>query len=274
MSDTARVGVEVRDGVAVLTLCHPPANFLSRAMAAELSDVIDGLQAADVRAIVVTGSGRSFSAGADPADLRSIRTAREARRAAETGQKMLDRLERSSRVVVAAINGLCLGGGLELAMACHLRYCSDRARLGLPEITLGLIPGLGGTQRLPALVGASRALSLVLTGDTVAAAEARQIGLVDEVVPAADLMPEVMKLARRIAQRSPEAVAAALATLRIGARAPRGGMQAEAEAFGRLCARSRADERIQPLWPPDAGHRDGDMTRPVRRPQTVEEAKR
>jgi len=251
MKAAARVEVEVHDGVAILTLDHPPANFLSRAMAAHLMEALDGLPGDKARAIVVTGRGRAFSAGADPSDLQAIRTAREARLLSVAGQKMLDRLEQSTRIVVAAINGLCLGGGLELAMACHLRFCSDRARLGLPEITLGLIPGLGGTQRLPALVGTSRALSLVLTGDTVAAAEARNIGLVDEIVSAADLMAAVIKFARRIAQRPPEAVAAALATIRVGGRRPRGaGMRAEAEAFAHLCARSRAGRNIKPLWPP------------------------
>jgi enoyl-CoA hydratase len=251
MKGEGRVEVDVHDGVAVLTLHNPPANFLSRTMASNLKAAIDGLPGDEARAIVVTGSGRAFCAGADPADLQAIRTAREARLLAAAGQKMLDRVERSPRIVVAAINGLCLGGGLELAMACHLRFCSDRARLGLPEITLGLIPGLGGTQRLPALVGTSRALSLVLTGDTVAAEEARDIGLVDEVVPASQLTAAVIKFARRIAQRPPDAVAAALATIRGGGGGPRvAGMRAEAEAFGRLCARSRAGRNIKPLWPP------------------------
>lgn len=268
-----RVEVAVHDGVAVLTLHNPPANFLSRAMAGELKMAIDGLQGNGARAIVVTGSGRTFSAGADPSDLLAIRTAREARLVAAAGQKLLDRLEQSKRVVVAAINGLCLGGGLELAMACHFRFCSDRARLGLPEITLGLIPGLGGTQRLPTLVGRSRALSLVLTGDTIGSAEAREIGLVDEIVAAPDLMAEVMRFARRIARRPPEVVAAVLATMRS---VPRGtGMRVEAEAFGRLCARSRAKQRIGPLWPrQDAGARGRAMTRAAYRPQGIEESKR
>jgi enoyl-CoA hydratase len=251
MKGPGRVEVDIHDGVAVLTLHQPPANFLSRAMAARLMEAIDGLPENEARAVVLTGTGRAFSAGADPADLRAIRTARDARLLSAAGQKMLDRLEQSTRIVIAAINGLCLGGGLELAMACHLRFCSDRARLGLPEITLGLIPGLGGTQRLPALVGTSRALSLVLTGDTVAAAEARSIGLVDEVVPASDLMTAVIKFARRIAQRPPEAVAAALAAIRGGGGGPRrAGMREEAAAFGRLCSRSRAGRNIKPLWPP------------------------
>jgi enoyl-CoA hydratase/carnithine racemase len=276
VKEGGRVGVEVHDGVAVLTLRNPPANFLSRAVAADLNDAIEGVRKSGARAVVVTGSGRTFSAGADPSDLQALRTARAARLSAAAGQRMLNRLEQSTSIVVAAINGLCLGGGLELAMACHLRFCSDRARLGLPEITLGLIPGLGGTQRLPALVGTSRALSLVLTGDTVAADQAKQIGLVDEVVAAADLMAEVMKFARRIAQRPPPAVAAALATLRIGGGATRAnGLRVEADAFGRLCARSRAEERLRPLWPPGVqGDRGGDMTRAAPRPQPIEEVER
>lgn len=252
MKAAGRVEVEVHDGVAVLTLHHPPANFLTRAMAIHLMEAIDDLPEDKAHAIVVTGRGRAFSTGADPSDLQAIRNAREARLLSVAGQKMLDRLEQSTRVVVAAINGVCLGGGLELAMACHLRFCSDRARLGLPEITLGLIPGLGGTQRLPALVGTSRALSLVLTGDTVAAEVARDIGLVDEVVPASDLMAAVIKFARRIAQRPPEAVAAALASIRGGRGPRRAGMREEAAAFGRLCARRRTGRNITRLWPPSA----------------------
>ena len=252
MKGGGRVDVDVHEGVAVLALHDPPANFLSLATASRLVEAIDALPR-DARVIVVTGSGRVFSAGADPSALQAIRTAREARLSSAAGQELLNRLERSTRVVVAAINGLCLGGGLELAMACHFRFCSERARLGLPEITLGLIPGLGGTQRLPALVGASRALSLILTGDTVAAAKAKEIGLVDEVVPASELMGAVAKFARRIVQRPSAAVAAALATIRSSGRATRAaGMRMEAEAFGRLCARSRAERRIAPLWPPPA----------------------
>lgn len=252
MKGGGRVETTVHDGVAVLALHNPPANFLSLDLASRLIEAIDALPD-EARVIVVTGSGRAFSAGADPSALQAIRTARAARLSSAAGQEMLNRLERSTRVVVAAINGLCLGGGLELAMACHFRFCSERARLGLPEITMGLIPGLGGTQRLPALVGTSRALSLVLTGDTVAAAEAKDIGLVDEVVPASELTAIVTKFARRIAQRPPAAVAAALATIRTSGRGTRAaGMRMEAEAFGRLCARSRAERRITPLWPPPA----------------------
>ena len=254
MTGRERVEVAVHEGVAVLSLHHPPANFLSLALASRLMEALDALSDDQAHAIVVTGHGRAFSAGADPSALQALRTARAARRSAAAGQRMLDRLEQSTRIVIAAINGLCLGGGLELAMACHFRFCSDRARLGLPEVTLGLIPGLGGTQRLPALVGTSRALSLVLTGDTVAAEEARDIGLVDEIVAAPDLMAAVLKFARRIARRPPEVVAAALATIRSSGRGPRAtGMRMEAEAFGRLCARSRAERRITPLWPPDPG---------------------
>jgi enoyl-CoA hydratase len=273
MKDAGRVEVEVHDGVAVLTLHNPPANFLDHSMASRLKDALDGLPEGEARAIVVTGRGRAFSAGADPSGLQAMRTARQARLSAAAGQRILDRLERSTRVVVAAINGLCLGGGLELAMACHLRFCSDRARLGLPEITLGLIPGLGGTQRLPALVGTSRALSLVLTGDTVSAPSALAMGLVDEVFPAEHLVAAAMKFAHRVAQRPPEVVAAALATIRGGRGPRRAGMRGEAEAFGRLCARSRAERRITPLWPaPPAGDGGRAMTGAACRPQDAQDA--
>ena len=228
---------EVLDAVGVVTLCQPPGNSLTLGVARELAAIIEGFSGDEVRAIVLTGQGRVFSVGVAPENLDEIRSAHAGRQVAAEGQEMLGRLERSSTPVIAAINGLCLGGGLELAMACHLRFCSDRARLGLPELSLGLIPGLGGTQRLPRIVGVSRALRLILTGDTIAAAEAREIGLVDQVVSRDELMTVVMRFARRLATRSREAVAAALETTVRGAALELAeGLAIEADAFGRLCA--------------------------------------
>jgi enoyl-CoA hydratase/carnithine racemase len=137
--------------------------------------------------------------------------------------------------VIAAINGLCMGGGLELALACHLRFASDRARLGVPEVQLGVIPGLGGTQRLPRLVGLARALDLVLTGDTIKAERAYEIGLVDRLVSRKEVLDEARAYARRLAERDPSVVAAVLRTLRDGTRLPmEAGLELEAETFGRL----------------------------------------
>jgi len=236
----AQVRAEIQEGVGIVTLHAPPANLLSRSLARDLIDVVDRMSSDAVKVIVLTGSGRAFSAGADPDDLRALGSDDEGRRAAAAGQEMMGRLEGSDTLIIAAINGICLGGGLELALACHLRFCSDRARLGFPEITLGLIPGLGGTQRLSRLTGSSRALSLILTGDTITAPEAKAIGLVDEVVPSAELIPVVLRSARRIARKPKEVIAAAIETVMKGGRLSlEEGMAMEARAFGHLCDPAR-----------------------------------
>jgi len=157
-------------------------------------------------------------------------------------------VERLRKPVIAAINGLCLGGGLELALACHLRFCSDKARLGLPEVTLGLIPGMGGTQRLPRLVGISKALDLILTGDTIKAEVARDVGLVDRVVAADQVVSEAVKFAQRLATRGTEVIAAAVESVVQGTRLSlEQGLTLEAEAFGRLCEGSERAKRMKHL---------------------------
>jgi enoyl-CoA hydratase len=197
--------------VTVVTIDRPKVNALSAAALDELRRaVLDLKHDAAVRAAVITGAGdKAFVGGADIAELARL-TPDEGKAYALRGQHVLDLVENLGKPVVAAINGYALGGGCELAMACTLRLAADRAVLGQPEVKLGLIPGFGGTQRLPRLVGRGRALEMVLTGRNVGAEEALRIGLVHAVVPAGSLMDEARALAGALAASAPCALRAAM----------------------------------------------------------------
>jgi len=177
----------VAERVATITINRPDKlNALNDATMEELGHAVEGARSsADVGGIIVTGAGRAFVAGADIGELRS-RTAAQAHTLARRGQDLFRRIETSPKPVIAAVNGFALGGGCELAMACHVRIASDAAKFGQPEVKLGVIPGYGGTQRLTRLVGRGRALQLLLTGEMIDAAEAHRIGLVNRVVPAGE----------------------------------------------------------------------------------------
>ena len=198
-----------RDGaVLVLTINRPKVlNALNAETLDALGRAIDTARDdAGVRVMVITGAGdRGFVAGADINEL-AAQTPVSGREHARRGQALFDRIERLGKPVIAAINGFALGGGCELAMACTLRIAADTAKLGQPEINLGLIPGYAGSQRLPRLVGRGRALELLLSGNPIAADEAFRIGLVNKVVPAADLMTETRALAQALAAKAPVAV--------------------------------------------------------------------
>jgi enoyl-CoA hydratase len=199
---------ESADAVATITINRPKVlNALNGQTLDELRRAILAVRADDaIRCVIVTGAGeKSFIAGADINEL-AVQTPTSGREHARTGQHILDLIENLGKPVIAAINGFALGGGCELAMACTLRIASETARLGQPEINLGIIPGYAGTQRLARLVGRGRALEMLLTGDHITAAEAHRLGLVNRVVPAADLMGEVRKLAATLAAKAPVAV--------------------------------------------------------------------
>jgi enoyl-CoA hydratase len=181
---------DVRDRIATITINRPDKlNALNDATIAELSEAIDEVgRRKDIGGAIVTGSGaKAFVAGADISEL-STQGSLDGRTRAMVGQRIFSKFEQSQKPVIAAINGFALGGGLELALACHIRVASDNAKVGLPEVKLGIGPGYGGTQRLPRLVGKGRALELMLTGVPVDAAEAYRIGLVNKVVPQAELI--------------------------------------------------------------------------------------
>jgi enoyl-CoA hydratase len=198
-----------RDGaVTVITLNRPKVlNALNAQTLDELTAAFDAVAAdPEVRAVILTGAGdKSFVAGADINEL-AVQTPVGGRDHARRGQRLFDRMERLGKPVIAAVNGFALGGGCELAMACTMRLAADTARFGQPEINLGIIPGYGGSQRLPRLVGRGRAQELLLTGDMISADEAFRIGLANRVVPAAQLMDEARKLAHTLAAKAPVAV--------------------------------------------------------------------
>lgn len=227
----------VENGVATLVLNHPPVNALTPPILAQLEALFDGLVKDDgVKIIVLTGTGRVFIAGADIKVIAAIASSREGNEMALRGQAVLNKIESCDKPVIAAINGTCLGGGLELALCCHIRLAAEGARLGQPEINLGIIPGFGGTQRLTRLLGSSKALELILTGDVISASEAKALGLVSQVISADDLQRQVQGLARRIASKGQLAVRAAIRSVRDGLELGlREGLAREAQLFGDLC---------------------------------------
>lgn len=233
-----------RDAVRTLTVNRPDKlNALDEATLLALHAAFDAAAADEgVRAVVLTGAGaKAFVAGADIARMASM-SAVEARDFSLVGQRLMRRIERLPKPVVAMVNGYALGGGLELAMACHLRIAGDGARLGLPEVTLGLLPGFGGTQRLLRLVGRAAALELTLTGAPVDAARALELGLVNRVVPAADLEAETRALAGRLAANAPLAMRAILDAIHVGGECGiDDGLEYESAQFG--LAFSTADAR-------------------------------
>lgn len=239
MGEWQYIRTEVEDKIAVLTIDHPPVNSFNKQVVTELDEAIDKMLSDDeVKAIVITGGGtNAFVAGADIPEIKELLDAPEkgyaaAREFIERGQGVFLRIEQATKPVIAAINGFCLGGGLELAMSCHMRICSDRARLGQPEINLGIIPGWGGTQRLARLAGKGKAIELILTGDMITAQEAYRLGLVNKVVPAGTVLKEARGLVRKIVSKSKFPVAAALKAVTEGLAAPiEEGLKVEAEQF-------------------------------------------
>src|SRR5262245_56172275 len=197
--------VETKDGVAIVTINRPDKlNALNDRTMEELDAAFTALQGdAGVRGVLLTGAGeKAFVAGADIGEL-STQSPVDGKERSIRGQRVLDRIERLGKPVVAAVNGSALGGGCELAMACHVRIASENARLGTPEVKLGIMCGYAGSQRLPRLVGKGRALELLLSGEMVDAAEALRIGLVNRVVPRERLLAEAEALARKMIANGP-----------------------------------------------------------------------
>jgi len=221
-------------GVAVMEVNNPPMNALSRPVIADMKDAIGKAQAdPDVRVIVLTGAGKAFIAGADIGELTDFTTAREGADFLIPGQDITNLLMNSDKPVIAAINGFCLGGGLEMALGCHIRLADESAMIGLPEIKLGIIPGYGGTQRTPRLIGTGRALELILTGNFLDGRQAEAYGLVNRAVAKGTVVDEAVKLAAAIAAKSRIAVQAALRAVYEGlAMDLHTGMKLEREQFG------------------------------------------
>ena len=230
---------EIKDGIAFITVNRPEKlNALNDQVMAELADAADRIgNEREIRGAIITGAGpKAFIAGADIGDL-SRQGPFDGKARAMRGQAVLRRLETCGKPVLAAVNGFALGGGCELAMACHLRIASENAKFGQPEVKLGIAPGYGGTQRLPRLVGKGIALQLILSGEMIDAQEAYRIGLVNKVVPAADLLAESEKLMRGILAMAPLAVRLCLEAVDHGLEMTLDeGLLLEANHFGLLAA--------------------------------------
>jgi enoyl-CoA hydratase len=238
---------EVVEDAGLLTFNRPKVlNALDARTIDELGEVVAEVERGAARALVLTGAGdKAFAAGAD-IQAMSAMTALEARRFAERAHAVLERMERLPVPTIAAVNGFALGGGCEVALACDLVYASERARFGQPEVNLGIVPGFGGSQRLPRRVGPMRALEMILTGDVYDAGRARDMGLVLEVLAPERLVPHALEQARKIAARGPLAIAQAKRLVHAGADGPLSAAnELERQAFAALFATDDAREGLR-----------------------------
>ena len=221
--------------MALITVNRPSKlNALNKATIEELHDAFKNFNInKNIRVIIITGSGdKAFIAGADISEFASFSTLEGAMLASKGQDILFNFVENLSKPVIAAINGFALGGGLELAMACHFRIASHNAKMGLPEVSLGLIPGYGGTQRLPQLIGKGRAMELIFTAGTIDAEKAMEYGLINHFTAQEELLPYCKKIAARIANNSPDAISYAIKAVNAGFKYDVNGFETEIEAFG------------------------------------------
>lgn len=222
------------NSVCIITVNRPDKlNALNKETIAEIGKAVKAAESdAAIRVIIITGAGnKSFVAGADISEFSSY-TPEQGKDLSRHGHEVFNSIEQCSKPVIAAVNGFALGGGCELAMACHIRYASDNAKFGQPEVKLGLTPGYGGTQRLPRLIGTGRAAELLITGDMMDAQEAFRMGLVNKVTTQDELMNACMELSRKIIQQAPVAVAQVLHCVRDYQSKTKNGYESEIDAFG------------------------------------------
>lgn len=228
----------IENNLALLTLNNPPVNALSLKLIAGLKEAFRDLnKKGNIKIIIITGAGRTFCAGADIKELSAIKTRKDGESFAKNGQELMNIIESSTIPVIAAINGACIGGGNELAVACHIRIASEDAWFSQPEINLGIIPGFGGSLRLPKIIGKGKAIELLLTGNKVSAKEALAIGLLNKIVPRDKLMDETKELAGRIANKSRLTVSLCLKAIH--------GVEGEDKLFGTVCETEDKDEGIR-----------------------------
>jgi len=233
-------------GVALMKINNPPMNALSTPVINALREKINqALKDPAVRVIVFTGEGKAFIAGADITEVEKLNSAKEGSDYLINGQDLLNTIENSDKPFIAAINGFALGGGLEFALACHIRIADENALLGLPEIKLGIMPGYAGTQRTPRLIGMGRALELILSGNFIKGRQAAEYGLVNRTTPAGDSVKEAIELAESIALRGRPAVKTAMATVRDGMKMDLSDAQVmERNRFGELCETENKKEGV------------------------------
>ena len=242
------VKVAMEERIAVVTIEHRPVNALNRQTLEELGQTFEALATdATVKVVVITGGGSlAFVAGADIKEVSQLTSPEEAQAMAALGQRVFLQIQRLPKPVIAAINGVCLGGGLELAMSCHVRISGDRARFGQPEVNLGIIPGWGGTQRLPRLIGKAKAAEWILTGEMYSAQEAHRLGLVNQVVPQDQALKASKDLARKLASKPGVATREALRVIETGLEGTlEQGLAKEAEAFRTIAATEDSREGVR-----------------------------
>lgn len=236
---------ELSDHIFTITINRPDKlNALNKTVIEELGRAIGEIYTNPaIKSAIITGSGpKAFVAGADISEFTTL-DAKGGKALAQKGQDLVfNKIENSPKPVIAAVNGFALGGGCELAMACHFRLCSDNARFGQPEVNLGLVPGYGGTQRLTQLVGKGRAMELMMTGNMITAQEALQLGLVNYVTGAGELLPKTKEILQLINSKAPLAVQHIIALTNIAARGDKDGLQQEISAFGELFDTADAKE--------------------------------
>jgi enoyl-CoA hydratase len=228
--------IAIENSIATITVNRPTKlNALNKDTINDLHKAIKLLNKnEEVRAIVLTGTGeKAFVAGADIAEFSNFSIKEGAELASEGQEKLFDFIENSKTPIIAAVNGFALGGGLELAMACHIRVASENAKMGLPEVSLGLIPGYGGTQRLPQLIGKGRAMELIMTAEMMTAQDAYRTGLVNHVVPQAELLDFCIGMAHRIIKNSPNAISKAIKAVNANFEEGKDGYKTEIKAFGK-----------------------------------------
>lgn len=227
--------LQTEEKISIITINRPESlNALNAKTIQEISSALDQLNSdTTCRAIIITGSGeKSFVAGADIKEFSDFGQEKAEELARNGHNSLFNKIENLSKPVIAAVNGFALGGGLELAMACHIRYASENARLGLPEVTLGLIPGYGGTQRLPKLVGKGLANEIIFSAKMIPAQRAKEIGLVNEVFPIEELLTKTKELAKTIANNSPMAISKAIQAVNLSDTGK--GFETEIKFFGEL----------------------------------------
>ena len=228
----------VSDGVAIMTVDNPPVNALSAPVLVDIQEVVQKVLADEtVRVVVFTGAGdKAFIAGADIKEFIPLTRKEEGSYFLKFGQEVTNLMTAADKPFIAAINGFCLGGGMEFALACHIRLADEKAQIGLPEIKLGIIPGYGGTQRAPRFIGKARALELILSGNFLSGSQAADYGIVNRVTPAGTVLEEAVKLAKTIAAKSRMNIRAALKAVNQGFDMPLAdGMKLERDLFGELC---------------------------------------
>ncbi len=230
------IRTEISEKIAVVEIKNPPDNCLSGKLLISLDSTVKELnQDKNVKVIIITGEGRLFATGADISEMGRCQTAVEAKAMSQLGQEVLLNIENSPKPVIAAINGFCLGGGLELALSCHIRIASDKSVFGMPEIYLGMIPAFGGSYRLTRLIGSSRALQMILTGDKIRSGEALATGLVNMLCPGEILMEEAIKIAGKMRGKSSASMRLVLKSIYRGASKDiEGAMEIESDSVAEL----------------------------------------